>query len=158
MRWIPLESRFVFYHKYVGVRWTFPNCHANIERRTWASTIYLLHTVGRSRSTASTVASCCPAILMYTRAHTLVTTDYTLYAHASVNRSHCRSNNSYDYEEKRGGRTPAKPLTCVLSAKNRVDITRIPPRIASLHIFANINLRNNKEIAIKMMKNLYLIL
>lgn len=73
MRWIPLQSQLVFYQKYVGVRWTltFPNCHANIERRTRASTIYLLHTVGRSRSTASTVVSCCPGILMYTRNHGL---------------------------------------------------------------------------------------
>lgn len=123
----------IFYHKYVSVRWTFPNCHANIERRTWASTIYLLHTVGRSRSTASTVASCCPAIPMYTRAHTLVTTDYTLYAHTSVNRSHCRRNNSYDYGERRGAFSNAYKAVNLSSPRKISRRYSRYARTASLH-------------------------
>lgn len=104
MRWIPLQSH-VFYQKYVGVRWTltFPNCHANIERRTRANTIYLLYTVGRSRSTASTVASCCPGILMYTRNHGL----HVVRPRIRKQKSSCRSNNSYDYVKKGEERSSA---------------------------------------------------
>lgn len=68
--------------------------------------------------------------LMYTRAHTLVTTDYTLYARASVNRSLCRNNNSYDYGERRGARSSA------------CKVVNLRPR----HEICRVDIRNTREL------------
>lgn len=101
--------------------------------RTRANTIYLLHTVGRSRSTASTVASLSgnSDTHIRTHKHTLTHT----YAHARATRNRglhairprtCKQkpggNNSYDYGERRRPAKCPKPLAHVLIAKNSVDI------------------------------------